>query len=122
MGGWKILHEVCPDCADETGRKSSRSHSSRRRSGTGRVYDGEDGSVTSSVSSKSGKRRKTKKVKDFKTEDENGRAGSYTGEVNEDYRPHGQGVMKYDDGTSYDGLWNEGSQVHGKMRRRKSKF
>ena len=125
MGGWKTIHDVCPDCAEDMGLKTPRK-ASRRKSGTGRVFDA-NGSDASSVksgrsNSSSKSKSKIKKVKKFKTEDDNGYPGKYTGEVNSDYRPHGNGMMKYDDGTSYEGIWNEGGQVHGKVRRRKSKF
>ncbi|KAL7464840.1 hypothetical protein ACHAXS_005165 [Conticribra weissflogii] len=122
LGGWKIIHDVCPDCAEEMGVKTSRKPSRRK---SGRVID-PNGSDTSSI--KSGKsasskgRKKTKKVKNFRTEDENGYAGDYTGEVNAEYKPHGNGVMRYFDGNTFEGVWHEGSQVHGKARRRKSKF
>ncbi len=86
LGGWKIIHDVCPDCAEEMGVKTSRKPSRRK---SGRVID-PNGSDTSSI--KSGKsasskgRKKTKKVKNFRTEDENGYAGDYTGEVNAEYK------------------------------------
>ena len=50
----------------------------------------------------------------MKYKDENGKEGRYSGDVNDDHQPHGQGKMKYKDGTVFLGVWSEGSQVHGK--------
>lgn len=60
------------------------------------------------------------RVKAMKYQDENGKEGRYTGDVNDDHQPHGQGKIKYKDGTAFDGVWSEGSQVHGKSYRAKS--
>lgn len=126
MGGFKIIHAECPECmADDTGSRSSRrskSSSGRRRksNGTGRVFD-DSGSETSSY--KSGKstgskpgRKKRIRVRNLKTEDEEGKIGRYSGDVNDEHVPHGNGVMKYVDGSIFDGVWNEGSKVHGKTK------
>ena len=32
----------------------------------------------------------------------------YTGERNSDFRPHGQGTMKYASGITYSGQWKDG--------------
>lgn len=53
-------------------------------------------------------------MKAMKYQDEGGKEGRYSGDVNEDHQPHGQGKMKYKDGTQFVGVWSEGSQVHGK--------
>mmetsp|Transcript_13855 Transcript_13855/g.30177 ORF Transcript_13855/g.30177 Transcript_13855/m.30177 type:complete len:501 (-) Transcript_13855:129-1631(-) len=136
LGGFKIIHDVCPECTlDDGGSRSSRRKPSRRKSqGTGRVFD-DSGSETSSF--KSGKsgissgagsssgRRKRIRVRNLRTEDEEGKHGRYSGDVNDDHQPHGNGIMKYEDGTLYDGVWSEGSKVHGKTKSRrgsKSKF
>ncbi|KAL3803567.1 hypothetical protein ACHAWO_012882 [Cyclotella atomus] len=42
--------------------------------------------------------------------DQNGDAGLYTGEVNEDGLPNGKGKMKYDNGIYYEGKWTNGRQ------------
>ena len=42
--------------------------------------------------------------------DEYGDSGLYTGEVNEDCRPNGQGKMKYENGVFFDGKWNNGTK------------
>ena len=56
----------------------------------------------------------------MKYQDENGKEGRYTGDVNADHQPHGHGKIKYKDGSAFDGVWSEGSQVHGKSYRAKS--
>mmetsp|Transcript_22841 Transcript_22841/g.45632 ORF Transcript_22841/g.45632 Transcript_22841/m.45632 type:complete len:399 (-) Transcript_22841:237-1433(-) len=122
LGGWKIIHDVCPDCAEEMGVKPSRKPSRRK---SGRIVDpngSDSSSIKSGKSASSRGKKKTTKVKNFRTEDENGYAGDYTGEVNAEYKPHGNGIMRYFDGNTFEGVWHEGSQVHGKARRRKSKF
>ncbi|KAL7531036.1 hypothetical protein ACHAXR_005997 [Thalassiosira sp. AJA248-18] len=133
LGGFKIIHSVCPECDLEEGSGgrssggSGRKKPSRRKSGTGRMFD-DSGSETSSFksgtkntggsSSSSGRRKKRIRVRNLKTEDEEGKHGRYSGYVNEDHQPHGDGVMKYEDGTVYDGVWSDGSKVHGKTKRR----
>lgn len=126
LGGFKIMHDVCPECAiDDHGNngKSGRRRSSRRKSGTGRMFD-DSGSETSSF--KSGKssggggnssvKKKRIRVRNLKNEDEDGKHGRYSGYVNDHHQPHGNGVMKYADGAVYDGVWSEGSKVHGKTK------
>jgi len=119
LGGWKVLHDICPDCAHDASSQagSARSRSSR---GTGRVF-GDDGSDASSYRSgrSSGSRKKKIRVKGMKYRDEHGREGRYSGDVDEDHIPHGQGKMKYKDGGAFEGVWSEGSQVHGKTTRAK---
>lgn len=95
---------------------------SRRSSkGTGRYFD-DSGSDTSSKQSgkSSGSRKKRIRVKDMRYTDENGKAGKYTGDVNEDHQPHGQGKMKYKDGSVFEGVWSDGSQAHGKTAKSSS--
>lgn len=128
LGGWKVIHDICPDCAIDASSNagSTRSRgSSRKSSGTGRYYDdsGSDASSFKSDRSANSSRssRKVKiRVKAMKYQDENGVEGRYTGDVNDDHQPHGQGKIKYKDGTAFDGVWSEGSQVHGKSYRAKS--
>jgi hypothetical protein len=117
LGGWKVLHDICPDCAHDASSNhggSVRSRSSKR-SGTGRVFD-DSGSETSSKKSgmSSGSRKKKIRVKDMRYRDENDREGRYSGDVNEDHQPHGQGKIKYKDGGVFEGVWVDGSQAHGK--------
>lgn len=128
LGGWKVLHDMCPDCAQDASSQaggSVRSKSSRRSSkGTGRYFDDSSASETSSKqsgkSSGSGNRKKKIRVKDMRYEDENGKVGKYSGDVNEDHQPHGDGKMKYKDGSIFEGVWSEGSQAHGKTAKGRS--
>ncbi|KAL3810554.1 hypothetical protein ACHAXA_009787 [Cyclostephanos tholiformis] len=120
LGGWKVLHDICPDCAHDASSNhggSVRSRSSKRSGsrGTGRVFD-DSGSETSSKKSgmSSGSRKKKIRVKDMRYRDEYDREGRYSGDVNEDHQPHGQGKMKYRDGSVFEGVWVDGSQAHGK--------
>lgn len=125
LGGWKVLHDICPDCAQDASSQhggSVRSRSSRRSGrGTGRVFD-DSGSETSSHRSgrSSGSRKKKIRVKDMRYRDENDREGRYSGDVNEDHQPHGQGKMKYKDGSVFEGVWADGSQAHGKSSKGRS--
>lgn len=117
LGGWKVIHDICPECAQDAASAagSLRSRSSRRSSGTGRSFDS---SGSDAASCKSGASRKKKiRVKDMRYKDENGREGRFSGDVDEDHQPHGQGKMKYRDGSVFTGVWSEGSQVHGKTTR-----
>lgn len=117
LGGWKVLHDICPDCAHDA---SSNAGSSRRSSrGTGRLLDDSGSDASSRKSSRSDASRKKKiRVKDMKFRDENGREGRYSGNVDEDHSPHGTGKMKYKDGSVFTGVWSEGSQVHGKTTKK----
>lgn len=49
-----------------------------------------------------------RKVDQMPFTDEFGDSGLYSGEVNEDTRPNGQGRMKYDNGVFFEGKWNHG--------------
>lgn len=125
LGGWKVLHDLCPDCAHDASSNagSTRSGRSRRsgKSGTGRYYDDSGSDTSSYKSGKSSSSRKKKiRVKDMKYSDENGKEGRYSGDVNEDHQPNGEGKMKYKDGSVFTGVWSDGSQVHGKTSKGKS--
>lgn len=120
MGGFKIIFDVCPECAVDGGIEPKK-RSARRKSGTGRIFDdsgSECSSVISGISGSSSISKKKRRVKNMKLRDEDGKAGKYSGYVNEDYKPHGDGVIKYDDGSVWSGVWNEGSQVHGQNKKR----
>jgi len=54
------------------------------------------------------KKPKSKKVNGLPWSDYNGHSGRYTGEVNEQYLPHGQGEMVYDRGVISVGMWFNG--------------
>lgn len=49
--------------------------------------------------------------------DDFGDSGLYSGEVNEDCRPNGQGRMKYENGVFFEGKWNDGVR-EGSMAQR----
>eukprot|EP00584_Thalassiosira_punctigera_P009489 CAMPEP_0172543864 /NCGR_PEP_ID=MMETSP1067-20121228/14144_1 /TAXON_ID=265564 ORGANISM="Thalassiosira punctigera, Strain Tpunct2005C2" /NCGR_SAMPLE_ID=MMETSP1067 /ASSEMBLY_ACC=CAM_ASM_000444 /LENGTH=367 /DNA_ID=CAMNT_0013330343 /DNA_START=266 /DNA_END=1369 /DNA_ORIENTATION=+ len=123
MGGFKIIHDVCPECAQEGGgsggRGRNRSASRGRRSSS--RHRGGKHDDDASTDDKSSRRKKRIRVKNLRTEDDNGRAGRYSGYVDDDHRPNGEGVMKYENGDEWEGVWSEGAQVHGKMRKGQSK-
>ena len=90
IGGFKIIHDVCPDCAKEgsasrtggRGRSRSKSRDSRRsRSRPRQRTEARDDASRSQASSK---KKKRIRVKNLKTDDGNGRVGRYTGYVNDD--------------------------------------
>ncbi|KAL7467418.1 hypothetical protein ACHAXS_007656, partial [Conticribra weissflogii] len=54
--------------------------------------------------------RRQKHVTNMPHTDQFGEFGFYTGEVDEDVRPHGHGKMKYENGVFYEGKWNNGNQ------------
>jgi hypothetical protein len=126
LGGWKVLHDICPDCANDASSQhggSVRSKSSKRsgtggKKGTGRVFDdsGSDASGSRTSGKSSGSRKKKIRVKDMRYVDENDKEGRYSGDVNEDHQPHGSGKMKYKDGSTFEGVWAEGSMAHGKSK------
>jgi hypothetical protein len=51
---------------------------------------------------------RSKKVNGLPWSDYNGQSGRYTGEVNEQYLPHGRGEMVYDKGLVSAGIWYNG--------------
>mmetsp|Transcript_20252 Transcript_20252/g.40915 ORF Transcript_20252/g.40915 Transcript_20252/m.40915 type:complete len:411 (+) Transcript_20252:334-1566(+) len=54
--------------------------------------------------------RRPKHVFDMPFTDQFGDFGFYTGEVDEDVRPHGHGKMKYENGVFCEGKWKNGNQ------------
>lgn len=128
---FKIIHDTCPECAIEDGVKSNsrgrssskgrnnRSVSRDRRRHSSRNVAQDDDDSRSSAGEASTKKKKRIRVKNLKTADEDGRPGKYSGYVNDDHQPHGNGTMRYENGDEWEGVWSEGSQVHGKMRRAK---
>lgn len=120
LGGWKVLHDICPDCAQDASSQCGSRSSRRSSRGTGRVFDDSGSDASSYKSGKSTSSRKKKiRVKDMRYQDEHGKEGRYSGDVNEDHQPHGQGKMKYKDGSVFAGVWNDGSQAHGKTSKAK---
>lgn len=126
MGGWKLLVDVCPDCERERSSlsKSRRRSLSQRRRSVSRPRDEEDTrSVSSSLSRHSNRsNRGPRKVKDLKIRDQNRVPGRYSGYVDGNSKPDGKGVIRYENGMEWSGLWCEGEQVQGKMRGYQSKF
>lgn len=133
LGGWKVLQNICPDCAIEcssqagstrsgrSGRSGRSKRSQSRGGGTGRYFDDSGSDTSSYKSGKSSSSRKKKiRVKDMRYKDEHGMEGRYSGDVNEDHQPHGQGKIKYKDGSVWSGVWNDGCGVHGKTTSKKS--
>jgi len=121
LGGFKILHDICPECLVDNDGGGRKKLSRRKSRGAGRVSD-DSGSEALSRKDSTGSSTSKKKrirVRNLRTEDEEGNHGQYTGYVNNDHQPHGDGIMKYTDGSRYDGVWNEGSKVHGKTTKRK---
>ena len=89
IGGFKIIHDVCPDCAKEgsssrTGRGRSRSKSRDSRRSRSRPRHRTEARDDASRSQASSKKKKRIRVKNLKTDDGNGRIGKYTGYVNDD--------------------------------------
>ena len=101
LGGWKVLHDICPDCAHNATSQagSARSRFSR---GTGRFLD-DDGSNASSHRSTNSRKKKIR-VKGMTYKDEHGREGKYSGDVDEDHHPTGRGKIKYWDGSGFVGV------------------
>ena len=139
IGGWKILQEFCLECAEEDNRsvdsrssKMSRKSTASRRSTGSRKSSGrkstrrrsfssagdETASQQSSVQSE--EKEKTK-VRKMRYKDDDGEEGRYSGYVNGESKPHGRGKCVYDNGSTFKGEWCEGSKVHGKTSRGKSK-
>jgi hypothetical protein len=114
-GGFKIIHDDCPDCAAEqettanSGARSGLHRSSFRHKRRDEKLDDDE-----PLSPKMKKKRI--RVKNQKTEDDNGRRGRYSGYVNNEHRAHGEGIMRYDDGNEWFGIWSDGSQMR-KMKR-----
>ena len=105
MGGFKILMDVCPECAIDGGFQPHKKKSARRKSGTGRVFDdsgSECSSVISGISGISSVSKKKVRVKNMKYDD--GKAGKYSGYVIDDYMPHGNGDIKYSHGSGWSGI------------------
>ena len=99
-GGFQILRD-CSECFQDEKTVRSRSESRSR------------------TSSKKKKKKKKKRirVKNLKTDDGNDKVGRYSGYVNDDHIPNGDGVIKYSDGTEWEGEWSEGTQVEGELKR-----
>jgi len=121
LGGFKIIHDVCPNCMSEAGGRYSRSSSrdsrrSRSRSRPRKKLSDDEKSERSSRSRGSAKRKKRIRVKNLKTDDGNGKEGRYSGYVNDEHQPNGEGTIKYKDGSEWEGVWESGFQVDGRLK------
>jgi hypothetical protein len=112
-GEWKVLMDFCPECAEESlmigGAPGSKTTKSKSRSS--RRYSNQS-TVKSNHSDKTF-------VEKMPFIDNDGKPGHYTGYLNLDCKPHGRGKMKYLDGTKFDGLWEAGDQLEGKVSYKK---
>jgi hypothetical protein len=153
-GGFKIIHDFCPDCTKEGNNKtrgSSRTRGDRNNNGgrqksssphrhrrseekeTAKDDDNDDeqtstkmkknnadNNVVEPTSSKS--KTKRIRVKNMKMDNEDGGKhhgpGRYSGYVNDDHKPHGEGIMNYDDGGEWVGIWKNGKQERRTRRER----
>jgi len=129
------MHHECPECKNEDGggggsrkgRSRSKSRSGRRSSSRHRKEEVNEsagsaesnslaGSKGGSKYSKSSKQKKRIRVKNLKHTDEQGKVGRYSGYVNDDHRPNGEGTIVYENGGEWEGTWSDGERVHGRMR------
>jgi len=108
-GGLRILMDVCPKCAEASlvvGGSIGGDDKLRRKT-----------SVTS-ASCRSGDSHSTF-IESMPYIDGDGKPGHYTGHVDREGQPNGQGKMKYISGAKYDGVWHEGTKLHGKTSSKK---
>ena len=86
----------------------SKSSSSRKKPPTGAIPSSSGGAPY--------------KVKNLKIRDQNRVPGRYSGYVDENHRPDGKGIMRYENGMEWSGVWRMGEQVSGKLGGCKSNF
>jgi hypothetical protein len=80
--------------------------SSGRREGGQRKMFGRDPKTKSGMN----EQMKSRSVKKMPFTDHFGDFGYYTGCVNDNGRPNGKGIMKYENGVFYEGTWTDGCQ------------
>jgi hypothetical protein len=105
-------HKGTPDwmayqVASKTDKKESgggRSVSSAGRRGRNKMF----GKAPDKLAND--ERNAGKTVKKMPFTDQFGDFGLYTGQVDDESRPHGKGSMKYDNGVFYEGTWTNGCQ------------
>lgn len=116
-GNWKVLMDFCPDCAEASlrigGAPGTKLPSKSLRRSSQRDYD-DNMSAKSSRSARSNVSERTF-VEKMPFIDNDGKPGQYTGYLNIDGQPNGRGKMKYVDGKKFDGIWQDGNQIHGKV-------
>ena len=104
-GGWKILMEYCPECAEDSLLKCFSDNLSCRSGQSGR-------SCRSSDSRRSF-------IESMPYVDGEGEAGHYTGHVDiSTCQPQGIGKLKYLNGNKFNGVWHEGVKVSGKISKK----
>eukprot|EP00804_Cyclotella_cryptica_P009638 CCRYP_011193-RB/>CCRYP_011193-RB protein AED:0.05 eAED:0.05 QI:315/1/1/1/0.5/0.2/5/3172/1307 len=89
-----------PQAINELTARPSRTSETERKE-----HASEPEKVLAIVEKKTPKR---KKVNGLPWSDYNGQSGRYTGEVNEEFLPHGLGEMVYDRGVVSSGIWYKG--------------
>lgn len=114
-----MLIDFCPECAEKSltrsRKKSSRisvcsASMDRVRQGS---LDRRTGSVGSGWSGKSSGSSSTY-IDRMPYVDYEGSLGHYTGHVTNQGHPNGRGKINYIDGSKYEGLFHEGTKVHGR--------
>ena len=116
-GEWNVIMDFCPECAEASlmiggapgSKKSSNSSRSRPRKNC------DESTVKSSKSNRSDNTF----VEKMPFIDNDGKPGHYTGYLDVEGRPSGRGKMKYVDGKKFDGVWQEGNQIQGKVSYKK---
>lgn len=110
--GWQVIMDFCPECAGQSlAMCGSVSGSKPRKRRT---------SLTSANSScKSGKSGSSH-IESMPYIDGDGKPGHYSGHVDNEGQPNGRGKMKYISGSKFDGVWHEGTKLHGRSSKKKS--
>ena len=113
-----LILPTTTECAGESlviGGSVAGSRSSRRKSSPSVCSS----SAGSSRTGKSGSSHSTF-IESLPYIDGDGNTGHYTGHVDCQGQPNGRGKMKYTNGSKYDGVWHEGTKLHGKMSKKPS--
>ena len=121
-GGWKVLLDACPRCGSECNESDSDDVSLDERD-LPLPPRRKISQTSDNVSCKSGRSSCTTStfIESMPYIDDDGNAGHYTGQVDsESGQPNGKGKMKYITGEKFDGLWHEGTKLHGKQTPKKS--
>ncbi|KAL9183698.1 hypothetical protein ACHAXT_004554 [Thalassiosira profunda] len=113
-GGLKIIMDFCPECAEES--------LARGGSGGSREIVAKRNNSTESVCSSHHSRRSSFRsdgssstyIERMPYVDGEGHPGHYTGHVDEEGQPDGEGKLRYINGDKYDGIWHGGTKLHGK--------
>jgi len=114
-GGLKILMDFCPECAGDS--LVVRGSKSRSQRGGGSVAS----SAASTCKSAKSDMSSSSFIESMPYIDGDGKPGHYTGRVDSICQPTGRGEMEYVNGTRFDGVWHEGTKLHGKTSKRSSK-